>query len=187
MLVRDVMTSPAVTVSPYTTTHEAVRLLAEYGITALPVLADDGAVLGMVSETDMIASMSDPAGRARPVVEATRVSEVMKRPAVTVTAERALADAIGVMTAAAVKSLPVVLHDRIVGIVSRSDLIRMLAHADDQIRYEVTGTIRAVGSDWTVDVTDRVVTISGPVTEEQRHNAQDLARTVPGVTSVRCR
>lgn len=187
MLVRDVMTSPAVTASSYTTTREAVRLLAEHGITSLPVIDDDGCVIGIVSEHHILGSMSEATGPARPVVEASRVGEAMTRPAVTVTADSTIADAVAVMTSAAIKSLPVVLHDRIVGVVSRSDLIRYLAHTDVRIRYEVTGHLRATGNDWTVAVDDRVVTISGPVTDDQRRSAEELARTVPGVTSVHCR
>lgn len=187
MLVREVMTSPAVTVSPYTTTCEALRLLAEYGITALPTVDDDGTVLGLVGEADLLAAMSDSADPEQPVVEALRVGQVMSRPATVVSADSTVADAVSIMTSAAVKSLPVVLHDRIVGIVSRSDLVRMLAHADDHIRYEVTGRLRAAGRDWIVDVNDHVVTISGPVTDEQRNDAQQLARTVCGIASVRYR
>jgi CBS domain-containing protein len=186
MLVREVMTSPAVTVTPYTTAHEALRLLDEYRITALPALDDDGRVVGVVSETDLLAMVPD-ADPGLPRPQPVRVRELMSQPAVTVSADSTVAEAVRLMTAAAVRSLPVVVDDRIVGIVSRSDLIHTLAHADDLIRTEVIRHIRAAGSDWMVEVTDRIVTISGPVTDEQRHHAEELAGTVHGVADVRCR
>jgi CBS domain-containing protein len=186
MLVREVMTSPAVTVTPYTTVHEALRLLDECRITALPALDDDGRVVGVVSETDLLAMMPD-ADRGLPQSQPGRVRELMSQPAVTVSADSPVAEAVRLMTTAAVRSLPVVVNDRIVGVVSRSDLIHALAHADDLIRIEVIRHIRAEGRDWMVEVTDRIVTISGPVTDEQRRRAAELAGTVHGVADVRCR
>ena len=94
-------------------------------------------------------------------------------------------EAVRIMTSNAIRSLPVVLKDRIVGVVSRSDLIQVLAHTDELIRYEITGRFRAEGMGWTVDVSDRVATITGPVTDDQRRHAEQLARAVHGVAAVR--
>jgi CBS domain-containing protein len=185
MLIREVMTSPAVTVTPYTTTHEALRLLDEYRITALPALDDDGRVIGVVNETDLLAMVPDADHGLPP--QQRRVRDLMSQPAVTVSADSTVAEAVRLMTTAGVRSLPVVVDDRIVGIVSRSDLIHTLAHADDLIRTEVIRHIRAAGRDWMVEVTDRIVTISGPVTDDQRHHAAQLVQTVHGVAAVRYR
>ena len=189
MLVRDVMTSPAVTVTPYTTAHEALRLLDECHITALPVVDDDGVVVGVVSEADLLALIPDgrhsdplaPVGAAA----TRRVRELMTHPAVTVDADSKVIAAVELMRSSVMKSLPVVLNGRIVGVVSRSDLVRVLAHTDDRIRYDVIGLFRADGANWLVDVSDGVVTISGPVTDRQRRDAEAIARSVTGVVDVR--
>jgi CBS domain-containing protein len=189
MLVREVMSSPAVTVTPYTTAQEALRLLDECHITALPVVDDDGIVVGVVSEADLLALIPDgqqsdpllPVGAAA----TRRVRDLMTRPAVTVDADSQIVEAVELMRSTVVKSLPVVLNRRIVGVVSRSDLVRVLAHADDRIRYEITGLLRAEGVNWLVDVSDGVVTIHGPVTDRQRRNAESIARSVTGVVDVR--
>jgi CBS domain-containing protein len=191
MLVREVMTSPAVTVTPYTTAQEALRLLDECHITALPVVDDDGIVVGVVSEADLLALIPDgqqsdpllPVGAAA----TRRVRDLMTRPAVTVDADSQVVEAVELMRSTVVKSLPVVLNRRIVGVVSRSDLVRVLAHADDRIRYEITGLLRAEGVNWLVDVSDGVVTINGPITDRQRQNAEAIARSVSGVVDVRVR
>jgi CBS domain-containing protein len=191
MLVREVMTSPAVTVTPYTTAQEALRLLDECHITALPVVDDDGVVVGVVSEADLLALIPDgqqsdpllPVGTAA----TRRVRDLMTRPAVTVDADSQIVEAVELMRSTVVKSLPVVLNRRIVGVVSRSDLVRVLAHADDRIRYAITGLLRAEGVNWLVDVSDGVVTIDGPITDRQRRSAEAIARSVSGVVDVRVR
>lgn len=183
MLVREVMTSPAVTVTSYTTAQEALRLLDEFRVSALPVVDDDGAVVGLLSEVDVLVLLPDITVTATRT--ATRVRDLMTHPAITVSADCGIAEAVALMRTAAVRSMPVVLHGRIVGMVSRSDLVRLLAHADDLIRYEVLGRLRAEGAAWQVDVTDRVVIITGPVTDRQRHQAAELARSVTGVADVR--
>jgi CBS domain-containing protein len=134
MLVREVMTSPAITVTPYTTAREALRLLNECQITALPVVDDDGIVVGVVSEADLLALVpdgpqSDPMLAAVPATR--RVRELMTQPAVTVGAGSEVTEAVTLMRSTVMKSLPVVLSGRIVGVVSRSDLIRVLSHTDD--------------------------------------------------------
>jgi CBS domain-containing protein len=189
MLVREVMTSPAVTVTPYTTAREALRLLDECRITALPVVNDDGGVVGVISEADLLALLPGVRPTA-PLVLADdaatrRVGELMTYDAVTVRADGEVAEALELLTSTGRKSLPVVLNERIAGVVSRSDLVRVLAHTDDRIRYELLGLVRAKGVNWTVEVTDGVVTVSGSVTERQRQDAEAMARSVAGVVGVR--
>jgi CBS domain-containing protein len=188
MLVREVMTSPAVTVAPYTTAREALRLLDECRITALPVVDDDGGVVGVVSEADLLALVPDGLQSDPLPADATatrRVRELMTHPAVTVSADNEVTEAVELMRSTVMKSLPVLLNGRIAGVVSRSDLVRVLAHTDDRIHYDVTGLFRAHGVNWLVDVTNGVVTINGPVTDRQRRDAEAIARSVTGVFDVR--
>ena len=188
MLVREVMTSPAITVTEYTTAREALRLLGECQITALPVVDDDGIVVGVVSEADLLALVPDgpQPDPMRPDIPATRrIRELMTHPAVTVGADSEVIEAVKLMRSTVMKSLPVVLNGRIVGVVSRSDLVRVLTHTDDRLRDEVNGLVRAEGVNWLVDVTNGVVTINGPVTERQRREAEAIVRSVTGVVDVR--
>jgi CBS domain-containing protein len=188
MLVREVMTSPAITVTEYTTAREALRLLGECRITALPVVDDDGIVVGVVSEADLLALIPDgpQSDPMRPDIPTTRrIRELMTHPAVTVDADSEVIEAVKLMRSTVMKSLPVVLNGRIVGVVSRSDLVRVLTHTDDRLRDEVNGLIRAEGVNWLIDVTNGVVTINGPVTERQRREAEAIVRSVTGVVDVR--
>jgi CBS-domain-containing membrane protein len=191
MLVREVMTSPAVTVTPYTMAREALRLLDECSITALPVVNDDGAVVGVVSEADLLAllpGMTQTAALMLGDEMATRrVDELMTHDAVTVRADSDVVEAVELLASMVLKSLPVVFNERIVGVVSRSDVVRVLAHVDDRIRDEVLGLLRAEDDSWTVAVARGIVTISGPVTDRQRQDAEAIARSVTGVVEVRLR
>ena len=74
---------------------------------------------------------------------------------------------------------------RVVGVVSRRDVVRMLARADEALEEEVDALLLAAGmGDWLVDVHDGIADISGPETERDRTVAKVLARTVPGVVAV---
>jgi CBS domain-containing protein len=114
-LVRDVMSSPAVTVSTDTGLKDATRLLARHGITALPVLDPSGALVGVISEADVLQVAylgEDPIqivpARAAPERRPVLVGEVMSRHPVAVSADTSVAEAVDLMIGTTVKSLPVV-------------------------------------------------------------------------------
>ena len=193
MLVRDAMSRPAYTVGPNATLKEAMTLLDERSVTSLPVVNAAGRILGIVSEADLIAEMVPPDTRLHMVPEteearvmpAQSVVEVMNRHPVTVTVDTDLAEATDLMTSTAIKSLPVLdEHERVVGVVSRRDVVRLLARPDAVLEGEVDDLFRRMGKDWLVDVRDGVVTVTGPVDERERHLATTAAGTVPGVTGV---
>ncbi|WP_151083248.1 HPP family protein [Nocardioides cynanchi] len=123
MLVREVMTSPAVTVTAEASLREAIGLLDRHTITALPVVDEAGRPLGVVSEADLL---REALGRGAHET----VGEVMTSPVRTVSADSTLTDAFAVMDGTVVKSLPVTLHGRVVGVVSRRDLVAALARGD---------------------------------------------------------
>lgn len=194
MLVREVMSSPAITVSARTSVREALRLLDEHVITALPVVDAHDAILGVVSEADLVreAVLPDSGAHMIPIhlsesAPARSVAEVMTRSALTVSSGTDLADAVDLMTSTVVKSLPVVDHGHVVGVVSRRDVVHVLARQDDSIRGEVEELIRSESGDWLVDVTDGVVCVSGPVDVHERRVAEVLAGSVAGVVGVRVR
>ena len=192
MLVREVMTSPAVTVSEQTTVREALRLLDRFNITSLPVVDDSGAVRGVVSEADLVRETLIPDPRAHMVppevaedAPARVVADVMTRHAITVSEVADLAIAVDLLTSTSVKSVPVVRRGRVVGVLSRRDVVRVLARDDARIAAEVADLFHADGMDWLADVDDGVVTVSGPSTDPEQRLARALAGTVPGVVAVR--
>ncbi len=191
MLVREVMTSPAVTVRDSATVKEAVAVLDRHSITALPVVDDSGELVGVVSEADVIREMVVPDQRAheRPVRLTTtpflaRVRDVMSTHPLTVTSDTDLAKAADLMTSTAVKSLPVVDHTDVVGVVSRHDIIRLLSREDPRIEAEIDELFRESGRDWLVDVEDGIVVVDGPVDDSQQRLAEALVCSVPGVVGI---
>ncbi len=93
------------------------------------------------------------------------------------------------MTSSGVKCLPVIDDDRrLVGVVSRSDLVKVRARADDVIAREVDARLESMGlGSWLVAVKDGDVEIDGPSTTSDRSMAQVIVSTVPGVVTVTVR
>jgi CBS domain-containing protein len=123
MLVREVMTSPAVTVGPEESVRGAVGLLDRYRITSLPVVDESGRPLGVVSEADLLREALGREGHDT-------VGDIMTCHVLSVSADDDLVDAFALMDGTAVKSLPVLLHGRVVGVLSRRDLVAALARGD---------------------------------------------------------
>ncbi|GAA1479094.1 CBS domain-containing protein [Nocardioides aestuarii] len=189
MLVREVMTHGPVTVRPFTTVKQALRVLAEHRVTVLPVLRGDR-VVGVVSEADLVRDLltPDPRAHAIPPDEAPDrprvVEDVMSTHVLTTRPETDLAEAVELLTSSSAKCLPVVdHHDRLRGVLSRSDVVRLLARDDDRIEAEVDELLRSSGlPGWLVEVHDGQVALEGPVGGAEV--ARLLAGTVPGVLEV---
>jgi CBS-domain-containing membrane protein len=195
MLVKDVMTNDPVTVTDDTPVKVAITHLARHRITAMPVLTRSGRLCGVVSEADLIRDLVDVDQRAheipldeqpwhdRPCV----VGDVMTPHAVTVRPETELATAVELITSTSVKSVPVVdAKGRLVGMLSRGDVVQMLARADADLEREVGALLTSVGlDDWAAEVTDGAVSLSGPDGSTNQGLARVVASTVPGVVEVR--
>ena len=193
MLVNDVMSAGPTTITRNTTVKQAAAVLTMHEISSLPVVDGDGQLCGVVSEADLIreAFGTDPRTHLMPGDHAARsdaqyVSDVMTPRAVTVLRYSDVAEAAELMTSTGFKSLPVVDDDgRLVGIVSRSDLVRVRARADDVIEREVDAVLVSLGhNDWLVEVSNGRVQIDGPETPRDRSIAEVAAAGVAGVTSV---
>lgn len=191
MLVRDVMTSPAISVTGEVTVKEAISMMASHDIAAMPVVDSSGRVVGVVSEADVIREMVVPDPRVHGVtVRLTsppflaKVADVMTNHALTVTSDTELAEAADLLTSTVVKSLPVVEGERLIGMLSRRDIIRMLSRQDSRIGAEVGEVFHGAGHDWLADVEDGIVTVSGPADAREERLAQTLACTVPGVVGI---
>lgn len=196
MLVREVMTPEPVTVRMETPVREALSLLDQHSVTSLPVVAEDSVVVGMLSEADLLVGRLLPDDRSsilprtadasRAAADADSVGAVMSRRPVTITADTDLVDVAKVMTATGFKSLPVVdARGRLVGVVSRRDIVRTLARSDADIEHDLAALFQTLGVDWVARVTDGRARISGPADDKARSLAHAAASTVAGVLNVR--
>lgn len=130
----DVMTTGAATVTPDTPLAEALRIMVEHRISGLPVV-EGGKLVGIVTEGDFLPT---GANQARPFdllrasapggggLAGRKVSEIMTSDPVTVTAETSLETAAEQMTRRKIKRLPVVADGKVIGILSRADLLSAL-------------------------------------------------------------
>lgn len=195
MLVKDVMTADPITVSPEVGVKAAITKLAFAGITSMPVVDSERRLCGIVSEADLIAYLSDdPRAHERPIamraVQAPRtVDDVCTRSPVTVRPQDDVTAAVDTMSAHGFKSLPVVDPDhRLVGILSRSDVLRALARDDEAIAMDICRLFDELGhSDWNVVVSSGTVEVSGPADPALSSLAHAVSRTVPGVVDVHVR
>lgn len=147
MKARDVMTTGVISVRPDTSIRQTARLLVDQGISAVPVLDERGAAIGMVSEGDLIDGDRRKRDQRREwwlecLAEGTALSpaflefirttdrpvrSVMVSPVTTVDEEKLVEEIAQLLTNLRIKRVPLVRDGRVVGIVSRADLVRALA------------------------------------------------------------
>jgi CBS domain-containing protein len=149
MLIREVMTTPAVTVTTQSSTGTALCLMHEEQISSIPVVDYRGALIGVVSETDLVQNKSlvDDrvpafAGRVSSTTPARRVSEVMTHRVVTARPDDEIEVAIDLMRSTMTDHLPVVENDRVVGTVCPSDMFDLLAERSHLNAEVSAGTAR---------------------------------------------
>ncbi|MER8007449.1 CBS domain-containing protein [Streptomyces sp. SLBN-31] len=158
-IIGEVMTSEVVLAHRTTPFQELVGLLDRHRISGLPVVDHDDKVLGVVSGTDL----------ARAATGTLTAGDLMSTPAVTVHPEQAVSDAARVMERHGIERLPVVdEEDRLIGIATRRDLLRVFARTDDTIRREVVdgivvGVLGLPPESVDVTVRDGMVTLTGRV------------------------
>ncbi|MFI6463033.1 CBS domain-containing protein [Streptomyces sp. NPDC050538] len=178
--VGEVMTSDVVRAHPMTPFREVVRLLERHRISGVPVVDHDDKVLGVVSGTDLVREQArlarDGEGRIA------TAEQLMSTPAVTVHPEQPVPDAARVMERRGIERLPVVdEEDRLIGIATRRDLLRVFLRTDGDIRREViddvlVGALGLAPDSVTVLVRDGLVTLAGPV--ERRSDVPKAIRAV---------
>ncbi len=201
--VAELMTRNVVTARRDTPFKEIARLLAENDVTAVPVVDDLDRPVGVVSEADLLrktVDQADPSGRVpvphleaweRAKAEGSRAEELMSAPPVCARPEWNVVEAARLMGTQHVKRLPVVDEtDRLLGVVSRGDLLRVFLRRDEGILDEITGdvlnrTMRLAPSEVTVDVRDGRVDLRGSVEYRSLIPViERLCRSVDGVVSV---
>ena len=218
MKAADVMVRSVVTVHPETDVAEAVKLLTERDISALPVVDAQGALVGILSEADLLHRAEIGTEKRRSWIlesltaastlaedfaktHGKKVGEIMTSTVVTATEEDTLGDIAALFERHRIKRVPIVRDGRVVGVVSRSNLIQALASAagsgeagetsDRRIRSELIERLEKE-HDWTdfgarnVTVHNGVVHLWGLITSDvERRALTALAEEVPGVSRVR--
>jgi CBS domain-containing protein len=203
MKIGDIMTTKVFAVEADTPLKEVATRMLGYGISGMPV-ADGDRVLGVVSETDILFKERSAPERQGLVdwlvhygedppqakLEARTAGEAMTSPAVTITSGRSVADAAELMLGLRVDRLPVVDSGRLVGIVTRTDLVRVFTRGDEEVEREIRedGIIKRLwmSSDRVkISVDQGNVVLTGRVdTEELVESIVSFAERVPGVVSV---
>jgi CBS domain-containing protein len=194
MLVRELMTSPVISIPPTARLKEAMIVIDQAGITSLPVVDEEGRLVGVISEANLIEDAVLPDerlhlipiqmdGEPRPQ----RVADAMTHHVMSIDIDADVADAVDLMTSSHVKSIPVTSHERVVGMLSRRDIVHALATRDTDLQGRIDELIRKTGHDWYVEVDEGVVDIDGPSTEPDRQLALTLAGSVTGVVAVHVR
>ncbi|MFE1441116.1 CBS domain-containing protein [Streptomyces sp. NPDC058739] len=202
-LVEELMTRNVVRAPRDMPFKEIVRLLADNDVTAVPVVDELDRPLGVVSEADLLrksADQPDPSGLTpmphleaweRAKAEGSRAEELMSAPAVCARPEWTVVEAARLMEVHSVKRLPVVDEaDRLQGIVSRRDLLRVFLRSDDAIRDEIDqdvlrGSLGTLASDVTVEVRGGRVSLRGSVESGSLIPViERLCRSVDGVVAV---
>jgi CBS domain-containing protein len=215
MRAHQIMTKDVITVGPDASIVEAARLMLEHHISGLPVLDKDGKLIGIISEGDFIRRAEIGTQRRRPrwlqffvgpgreanefVRQSGRkVEEIMTRDPLTVTEDTALEELVSLMEKSDIKRLPVMRGQRLVGIVTRANLLQAVASLardvpdptadDDHIRERVTQAInntnwRPIGLQ--VTVRNGVVHLHGIIANAgSRQAAIVAAENIAGVKEV---
>jgi CBS domain-containing protein len=115
MNVNEIMTTSVITVGDDTRVEDAARLLARHRISGLPVVNNTGALIGVVTEYDLLAKRG------------TTVADIMTRGVISVSPETSTEDVAHLLADRRVRRVPVLDSGRLVGIVSRSDLVQQMA------------------------------------------------------------
>lgn len=195
MKAREIMTVPVVTVHVDSSVREAATLLTQRRIISLPVLDDDGRIIGIISEADLIRDRMphDPRSHLRPEEHekadpARFVREIMSTTVICLGENADTADLAAVMLDNTIRAVPIVDGARVVGIVSRRDLLRTLLRDDAMIEADVSQRVcdyAGSAARWNITVRDGVATIRGHFDDAVRREViTALASTVPGVLRV---
>ncbi len=204
MHVRDVMSKAVLTTTAAAPLKEAALQLAREGVSGLPVVDAEGAVIGVISEADVIAKEGnehkaggflawfldpgDPWLDER--MAARTVGDAMSSPAIVIAPDRPVADAATRMIEDGINRLPVVEDGRLVGLVTRADLVRAFVRTDDEVRHEIEEDVvhRILWLDrdsLRVSVDEGIVSLEGKVpTKADLELVPSFVRRVPGVVAV---
>ena len=216
MRAADVMSRRCITIRPGSSVEAAARLMLRHHISGLPVVDAGGAVVGVVTEGDMLRRaeigterqrarwlefLVSPGRQAQDYVQAhaRKIGEIMTREVVSIGPDDPLSEVVALMERYRVKRLPVIDRGKLVGVVSRADLLDALvnvaadsspAAASDRnlrkrILAEIDKQVWAPRASIDVSVQGGVVELHGAITDEREREALRVAaENVPGVNAV---
>ncbi len=223
MRAKDVMTQNVITVGPEITVQALAALLSERGISGAPVVDSDGRTVGIVSEGDLLhrAELGTErhgerrsswwledfaAGLARDYVKthSRTVGDIMTREVVTVSEETELAEVATLLETRRIKRVPVMRDDKIVGIISRSNLVRALGatytasapeggNGDDDRSIRARLIAELADKKWTGGIWEQDIVVNGGIVhlwfgsdapEERRQATRVAAENIAGVGGV---
>jgi len=217
MKAQDVMTQYVISVGPDDSLSRALRAMLQNDISGLPVLDTEGRLVGMITEGDLLRRTETATQKKRPRwieffvgpgrlaeeyvhTHGRKVSEVMTSAPVSVTEETPLEDVVTLMEKRRIKRVPVVRGDKVVGIVSRANLLHALARLAGEAKPSQAGDLaireRLLGEfnkqSWApvgaldIVVRDGVVDLWGSITDERERQALIVAaENIPGVKGVK--
>ncbi len=215
MKVAALMSKNTISVLPATTVADAAQIMLANRVTGLPVLEADGKLVGIISEGDLLRRaeletegkqaswlkallMPSSAAADYVLTHSRHVSGVMTHDPVFVTPETDLAEAVQLMLRKHIKRLPVLENGALVGVISRTDLLRLLARKlietsgettdtaiGDYIRSELDHVLWAPKSGIRIEVKDKEVKLEGTIfSDEERRGVVVIAENAPGVKRV---
>lgn len=214
MLAMDIMTKDVVTVSPDMDVHDVAQLMLMRRVSAVPVVDTDGRLAGIVSEGDLmrrtearterhaswwLSFFADPRVAARDFTKShgRHARDVMTAKVITVSEDTPISEIAAILESHHIKRVPVMAQDKLVGIVSRANLLQALAShnvrevkpkSDRDLRTKILDALRDAGAatnfvNVLVDC-GKVELWGGVWSEEERKATQVAAENVPGVKSV---
>ena len=204
MKIEHLMTRDVLTVAPEMPLKEVAALLTGNHISGAPVVDADGAVLGVVSEADILRKVEgvapDVGGRLGWMLRrlddelekicARNAGEAMTTPPLTVRPTQQVSEAARLMADHRINRLPVVSRGKLVGIISRADVLRAFERSDDELEREIRedvlrGALWLSPDAFDVHVEEGVVELRGRVrTRQDADDVVRLVRRVPGVLDV---
>jgi CBS domain-containing protein len=211
MKVRDNMTRDVITVTPTTPIHQVASLMANHGVSGLPVLDEQGSVVGIVTEADLLVRQKprtrmswwrlfvegDRLAREFQRAVGTTAGEVMTREVISIGPDLPIEAAAAILHEQKIRRVPVVADGALVGILSRGDLVKALAGAPPRTAAPISDArlVEAMkaglaAEPWAprglvVEAVAGVLTLWGLVgTQAERAALETMARSIPGVEGV---
>jgi CBS domain-containing protein len=190
MRAAEIMSSPAVTVGESDRLKSVAGLLVDRGFNGLPVVDDQGELVGIVTEGDIVRLQKTQVdGRPYPrLVQPTTVRQVMTRDVVAVGPDAEVGWVAHLMRDRHLKTIPVTESSKVVGVITRRDVLVVITRSDEAIaldaRLVLDESPRTLGV-FKVEVREGVVTLVGPADAAKRAIAAELLFSIPGVIDVR--
>lgn len=199
------MSHPVITVRPDIPIPEIAKILTEHRISGVPVVDDQGRLVGIVTEADLLLKEAGPGGlpklafflpaRSKEVQEQLRryegkvAADMMTQEVITATEETPLRELAALMARNQINRIPILRDDQVVGIVSRNDVLKAFTRSDETLHQEARQTLvhdlRIDPEPLDIQVKDGVVTILGQVERKSEVGLMEMSvRAIDGVVSV---